>query len=144
MKFLIVGFVVFSILSYATSLSCYECLSDDDESCDDERLIECDEISAAAGLAILVKLKPTTQIIHHSINYKCYKLVAERNLSDDQLTFKSCIYDTVGVCDGAMLYAQHKECYTCAEDKCNGSDRLTTSAYLAVLGLLGIFWTVGN
>ncbi|KXJ81557.1 hypothetical protein RP20_CCG018950 [Aedes albopictus] len=142
MKYVFAFIVALGLVSHATALSCFVCNSVEDGTCDGEQLVECDALSAATGMALLVALKPTIQILP-STNYKCFKLVAEAKQSSSQVAIKSCIYDTVAVCEGTIANADQKECYTCEEDGCNGSGRLRTS-YMALLGLVVISWIFGN
>ncbi|XP_021705355.1 uncharacterized protein LOC110677885 [Aedes aegypti] len=142
MKYFLLTTIMLGILSYATALSCYKCTSVEDGTCDGKQLVECDAVSAASGMALLLALKPSIQVIS-STNYQCYKLVAEQKQSDNGVTIKSCIYDSIAVCEGAPTNAEQKECYTCAEDECNGSGRFGIS-FMVLLGFFAISWIVGN
>lgn len=109
----------------ASALSCYACNSEGD-TCADEQLVECDALTAGAGMALLLMLKPSIQVIP-STNYQCYTLVAEQKLNNYKTVIKSCIYDTVQVCDGTPLNSEQKQCKSCIEDGCNGSNQIRAS-----------------
>ncbi|XP_062556666.1 uncharacterized protein LOC134221488 [Armigeres subalbatus] len=136
MKCLISVFFIMGMLVYASSLLCYSC-SSEDGTCNGERLIECDALSAALGMAMLVGLKPAFQIVP-SATYKCYELVAIQQQTE--VVFKSCIYNLTDVCEGSILNATQKECYTCTEDRCNGSGQVKMASVLGIAGLVVIFW----